>query len=101
MPTCAETWEEVCELLCANMPRDLALVVIGYWGLPEWCPMVWCGRSPDKSDPTWEAMDERVLADVYPRWLNWWKCQHCSHSESTPGLRITTSRKSPKQSDMP
>ena len=64
MPTCAETWERTCDLLCAHMPRELAVVVLGYWGLPkgclQYCVAEYCPDGTSRSG---------------------WRCLHCPHIE--------------------
>jgi hypothetical protein len=58
MPTCAEIREQVCEMLCLKMPRDLALVVLDYWDPPKDCRL-------------WPCHDGN-------RWpFTWWCCFSC------------------------
>ena len=69
MPICSEIREQACELLCSQMPQELALLVLGYWGLPTDCEIGKCS---------------------YNRVTERWFCESCRRwgltGDSNPGL---------------
>ena len=66
--TC-EVWELTCELLCCQMPQDLALLVLGYYGLSKKCSWYWAG------------IDDHLPYHYFPS-TEWWVCSQCGRAES-------------------
>ena len=44
--SCSERYDTTLALLCCQMPRELALIILGYWGLRKDCLWWSMGERP-------------------------------------------------------
>ena len=57
---CFSAYKRALEILCCRMPRELALIVLGYWGLPRGCSWHYTGHDSHK---------------------DWFECYHCGDTD--------------------